>query len=245
MGRADFDRDALAYDRVADAYERARPGYPAVVADRVVEVIDRRPHPLVVDLASGTGKFTRELLARGVDAVAVEPVGAMAEQCRRTTGARTVRALAGALPFRSERVDALTVAQAFQWLSARDVDEIARVLRPGAPLMIVANRRSPRGLWAEVNAVLDEERTTPRRTNDATSMLAESGSFGPVTHERTPWTRRVPPVTLRDHVSSMSWVAAASADIRARIDRRIAELVGSADELELPYETELVFALRT
>ena len=58
---------------VAGAYERGRPDYaPAVVGALAAELQIAAGAP-VLDLAAGTGKLTRALLAAGFDAVAVEP----------------------------------------------------------------------------------------------------------------------------------------------------------------------------
>ncbi|TMK53748.1 MAG: hypothetical protein E6G59_04975 [Actinobacteria bacterium] len=65
---------AIGFDRAADVYERARPGYPIEAIDFIVEHLS---DGLVADVAAGTGKLTRELVARGLDVVAVEPVEGM------------------------------------------------------------------------------------------------------------------------------------------------------------------------
>ncbi|HLW15950.1 MAG TPA: SAM-dependent methyltransferase, partial [Actinomycetota bacterium] len=62
---------AIGFDKAADVYERARPGYPQEAIDFIVE---RLGDGIVADVAAGTGKFTRELIARGLDVVAIEPV---------------------------------------------------------------------------------------------------------------------------------------------------------------------------
>ena len=50
---------AASFARVADAYERARPGYPA---DAVLWLAGETPCD-IVDLGAGTGKLTRSLAA--------------------------------------------------------------------------------------------------------------------------------------------------------------------------------------
>src|SRR5216684_7454244 len=58
----------------ADRYERARPPY----ADEAVAwIAERLPFERVLDLAAGTGKLTRQLVARGAEVIAVEPGDAM------------------------------------------------------------------------------------------------------------------------------------------------------------------------
>ena len=65
------------FTRSAAAYERARPDYPAAALAWLVDRLGVRPGTTVLDLAAGTGKLTRALLAAGLEVVAVEPVAEM------------------------------------------------------------------------------------------------------------------------------------------------------------------------
>src|SRR5438445_8048540 len=64
------DRYRCSFDSGADRYERARPGY---AEDAIAWIATRLPFGRVLDLAAGTGKLTRQLVARGAEVVAVEP----------------------------------------------------------------------------------------------------------------------------------------------------------------------------
>ena len=63
----------------AEAYDRHRPSYPAVVVD----VLLAGDTHAVVDVGCGTGKLGRLLAERGADVVGVEPDERMAEVARR------------------------------------------------------------------------------------------------------------------------------------------------------------------
>src|ERR671911_1043342 len=65
------------FARSVAAYERGRPGYPPVAVDFLAARLRLGPGRTVVDLAAGTGKLTRPLLATGAELVAVEPVAEM------------------------------------------------------------------------------------------------------------------------------------------------------------------------
>src|SRR5207247_2469748 len=110
-----------------EAYERARPGYPPEAVDYVVEQLGRG---LVVDLAAGTGKFTRELVARGRRVIAVEPVAGMrATFTSVLPDVSMLGATAEVMPFGDHEIDAITAAQAAHWFdAARAVVEFHRVL---------------------------------------------------------------------------------------------------------------------
>ena len=69
---------ASSFGEVADAYERARPGYPE---DAVRWLAGDEPCD-VVDLGAGTGKLTRSLVAVGHHVTAVEPLPEMQEHMR-------------------------------------------------------------------------------------------------------------------------------------------------------------------
>src|SRR5215218_6990665 len=61
------DRARLGFGRAGTvaAYERGRPGYPADAVAELVRVLGVAPGATVLDLAAGTGKLTRQLMATG------------------------------------------------------------------------------------------------------------------------------------------------------------------------------------
>ena len=125
--------------RSVAAYERGRPGYPRAAVDFLAR-LRLGPGRTVVDLAAGTGKLTRLLLATGAEVVAVEPVAEM--RAALPAGARTVDGTAEAMPLTTASADAVAVAQAFHWFDGdAALAEIHRVLRPGGALALVWNRR--------------------------------------------------------------------------------------------------------
>ena len=70
-------RVALAYDRIAEIYERARPGWPADAVDYAARALGLGQSAVVLDLGAGTGKLTRLLVERFDRVVAVEPLDGM------------------------------------------------------------------------------------------------------------------------------------------------------------------------
>lgn len=93
---------AVGVQRSADSYERARPSYPAAFIDALPLAGAR-----VVDLAAGTGKLTRLLVAAGGDVVAVERVDAMsAVDWPGTIAASGLVTPAQVVEFEHARVDA-------------------------------------------------------------------------------------------------------------------------------------------
>ena len=129
---------ARSFDRAAAEYERARPGY----AEAALDAVPLPREAVVLDLAAGTGKLTRQLVPRFARVIAVEPLDGMRELLVRA--APEVEALAGtaaAIPLADASVDGVFVGQAFHWFGTDEaVREIGRVLRPRGVLAILFNQ---------------------------------------------------------------------------------------------------------
>src|SRR5689334_16563116 len=101
---------------VADAYELGRPDYPPAVVGALAAELGLAQGAPVLDLAAGTGKLTRALVAGGLDVVAVEPQAGMRERLAAHIGAERVRdGVAEEIPLEAGSVDAVTVADGFHW----------------------------------------------------------------------------------------------------------------------------------
>lgn len=128
------DPQGLRFDRVAEDYELGRAGWPP----EVVEGVDGE---VVLDLAAGTGKLTRQLVERFPRVIAVEALAGMRAVLERVVPeAESLGGTAEAIPLPDASVDAAFVAEAFHWFdSAAAARELARVLRPGGILRLVFN----------------------------------------------------------------------------------------------------------
>jgi SAM-dependent methyltransferase len=131
---------ASSFGALAADYETHRPDYPVEAVRWALEPLAGTAAPKVLDLAAGTGKLTRVLLAAGLDVVAVEPdPGMLAELRRGLPGVPAHAGRAEEIPLPDASVDAVLVGQAIHWFDKdRAFPEIARVLRPGGVLA---------GLW--------------------------------------------------------------------------------------------------
>lgn len=140
---------ARRFGDVAACYERGRPDYADEAVDDLVDRAGLCPGAQVFDLGAGTGKLTRQLVARGLGVVAVEPSPGMRAQLRAAApGIPVLDGTAEALPLAPASVDLVTAGQAFHWFRTRPaLDEIARVLRPGGWLALLWNE-PPRTGWA-------------------------------------------------------------------------------------------------
>lgn len=237
---------AARFAAVAESYERGRPEYPPAVIGALSAELGLRCGDAVLDLAAGTGKLTRALLAGGLDVLAVEPQEALRARLRATVGAERVRdGLAEAIPLPDDAVAAVTVADAFHWFEqAAALREIARVLARGGGLAVLTTAADWSGAsWAhEVGSMVAELRPEhPQFEGPPWQETASAvGAFEPPWEVRVTTLRRVEPERMIDHVASMSWIAALPAEQRSRTVARIRELIGSGSTPEqLPLHVTL------
>lgn len=268
MPDEDKQRHGRSFDDAVQLYERARPTYPA---DAVAWLVPPTAHE-VLDLAAGTGKLTRVLLAAGHTVTAVEPLDGMRTELSRQLP--RVRALAGTaerIPVPDASQDAVLVGQAWHWFDeSAAVPEVTRVLRPGGALGLVWNDMDSAAPWVErLREVTGEAAAATRYGVDA-----GYGTVPWVAHmrERTgePDTWR-PPLgpefgepewatfrhvhsqdldTLLAGLSSRSYMILLPEAEREAILGRVAEMLrthpdtAGRDTYELPYVTRCMRALK-
>ena len=129
---------AASFGRAAEEYELGRPEY----AEAAIDAVGLAPDAVVLDLAAGTGKLTRQLVRRYARVVAVEPLAAMRAVLERVVPeAEALSGTAEAIPLADAAVDAVFVGEAFHWFgNEAALAEIARVLRPAGTLAILFNQ---------------------------------------------------------------------------------------------------------
>jgi ubiquinone/menaquinone biosynthesis C-methylase UbiE len=160
------DRYRFSFETVAEQYERARPLYADEAVAWAADLLGIGPGVPVLDLAAGTGKLTRQLVALGADVIAVEPGDEMRGVLERVVP--QARALAGAaeeIPLADEAVRAVTAGQAFHWFDPEPAfAEIRRVVRPGGGFALLWNSWDEDDpLLGAIDRLLDEIRPEPAR----------------------------------------------------------------------------------
>jgi SAM-dependent methyltransferase len=233
------------YGRAAAAYERGRPGYPAAAVEFLAARLGLGPGRTVVDLAAGTGKLTRPLLASGADVVAVEPVAEM--RAALPAGARALEGTAEAIPLADASADVVTVAQAFHWF---DVDaalaEIHRVLRGGGALVLVWNRRR---MDDPLNRAIDEliapyrGHTPGLRANVWRAAFERTDLFDEFEEQAFPNEQSLDADGLAARIASISFIAALDEAERADVIRAARALAGDGT-VTIPHDTEVMVSER-
>ena len=194
---------ATSFADVADAYERARPGYP----EEAVRWLAGDEPCDVVDLGAGTGKLTRTLVALGHRVTAAEPLPEMLRELRAAIPEATaVDGSAEQIPVPEASTDVVVCAQAFHWFDHdAALPEIARVLRPGGRLALVWNVRDDREPWvAKLSEVIGSESIG---AEDGEALIQRSGLFRPLEQAEFVFTQRLDRGTLCELVLSRSYCA--------------------------------------
>jgi ubiquinone/menaquinone biosynthesis C-methylase UbiE len=246
---------AKGFGRGADEYERGRPGYPGGVVDLLAREMPIRPRSRICDLAAGTGKLTRLLLGTGADVVAVEPVPAMRRKLTVICpDAKVMDGVAEDIPLDDESVDVLTVGQAFHWFSTVEaLTEMARVLRPAGGLALLWNRNDDDVPW-----VRDIERLVlvhgggerPYTNEDPQPIVAESGRFTPMKHQRFANHMRITPDLVVTRVASTSYISALPDDRREACLQAVRDCLASHPDtagksrFDYPYVTSVFWCHR-
>lgn len=237
---------------MAESYDRVRPGPPPEALDWLVPA----GCGLAVDLGAGTGLFTRALLGRAAEVVAIDPDARMrAVLAQQSPRVRVLEGWGEAMPLPDGCADAVFVSTAWHWLDpVRAVPEIARVLRPGGRLGVIWTSRDRQEDWvAELDLLrlpgisgpdvgtdmprtLDEVRAALDREHSV--ALPAGAEFANVAAASFRFTRTT---TVGDVVewlaTNSAFIAASAADRAAGLARcraALLELTGGAEVIEMP-----------
>jgi SAM-dependent methyltransferase len=231
---------ARGFSRSPDAYERARPDYPAAAIEFLALRLGIGPGRRVLDLAAGTGKLTRPLLGTGTDVVAVEPVAQM--RAALPPEAHVLEGTAEAIPLADRDVDAVTVGQAFHWFDgAAALAEIHRVLRPGGKLALIWNgQRKDTPLGRAIDSIIEPHRkgTPTHRTNAWRPAVEQTRLFGPLEERHFPNDQELDAEGLVDRFRSTSFVAALDPAEREAVLGEVRALAADGP-VTVRYDTEV------
>ena len=259
------DEQRLAFGRVAELYDRARPSYPAVTIDALVEHCGLIAGSRVLEVGAGTGKATELLAARDLDVTAIEPSADMAAVARvKLERWPDVRVVEGMFEdwASDERFDAVVSVQAWHWVDPAMRYALAhRALTPGGTLAAVwafpdwarcperdalsrAYGRAPVELVPDFPMHPESEPT--RLAGDWTTEIAAAGGFGQAAVHRFDWsvsyTAKAYTDLLQTHQDHILLRASERAALMSEIEGAISSQGG---HFELPLTTYLCLAPRS
>jgi SAM-dependent methyltransferase len=238
-------------------YERARPSYPPEAVAWFVDQLGIAPGKTVIDLASGTGKFTRLLAPAGADLVACEPVAGMRTTFRSVlVDTPLIAGTSEAVPLRDASVDAVTVAQAWHWFDHdRAAAEMARIIRPGGGLGLVWTARDRSVPWVDaVWSIMDRvEKRAPWRDHEnwRDSGTEQLAGFAPFTTAEFRHAQTLTPEGVVQRIASVSHVAVLPESEREAVLAEVRDLLHNHPdarnqaELQLVYRADCLVALRS
>ena len=221
---------------VADAYDRARPGYPADVADWLVGPKQSR----VLELGAGTGLLTEKLVAAGHEVLATDPLPEMLTHLRRRLPDVPVAVgTAESIPAASRSMDVVVCAESFHWFDHEQaLAEIARVLRPGGVLAVVWNFRDEGIPWVRKLGRIVYKEVDER---DLVDPLRNSEIFGFVESREFSFWQNLGRPELLDLVRSRSHVASMPEAERTEVLEKVGALYDDygrgPDGMQLRYLT--------
>jgi SAM-dependent methyltransferase len=240
-GVSDRHERAMSFGSIAEDYDGLRPQAPRAAVDWLVPP----GCEVAVDVGAGTGLFTRMLVDRAAQVIAVEPDARMRKVLTaRSPGVRVVEGRGESIPLPDAAVDAVFVSSAWHWMDhGRAVPEIGRVLRDGGRLGLIWTSRDREVDWLrdldrlpgqDMSEVASENRF--RRLLDF--ALPEPQIFHNIASETFEFVRTMAVEDVVAMLGTYSRVIVASPDDRAqRLARARAALEArfpGADAIDIP-----------
>lgn len=237
MAAQERDRKRRTFDRVAEQYDRARPGYPRAFFDDFLALAGLAPGARVLEIGCGTGQATLPLAERGLEVTAVELGERLAAVARRKLEnypAHVVVADFETWEPPPDPFDAVLSVNAFHWIDPEvGYEKAHRLLRSDGVLALggVVHVLPERGdtFWVEVQEDYDAivprpENRPPPRPDDVADLkqpMEASGHFRHLATRRYPCEFRYTAEQYVDLMGTYSPNLLLDADTRDRLFERI------------------------
>jgi ubiquinone/menaquinone biosynthesis C-methylase UbiE len=223
------------FDKTAEAYELARPGWPSAALDHAARELGLQRRTPVLDLGAGTGKLTRTLVDRFDRVVAVEPLTGMRVLLESLVPqAEVLTGRAEEIPLVDDVVQAVFSAEGFHWYDGEAaLAEAERVLQPGGGLVLMWNvpAKPTEPSIAAAATLLNERGASERQVSRYDSgewrePFARS-RFEELHHAEFNHSQTVDREQLVAYFASMSWIAVLPDDERTDLLGEVRTLLGS------------------
>jgi SAM-dependent methyltransferase len=235
----------MSFGSIAEDYDGLRPHPPRQAVDWLLPP----GCEVAVDVGAGTGLFTRTLIDRAAQVVAVEPDARMrAVLAERSPRVRAVEGTGEAIPLPDHSADAVFVSSAWHWMDPeRAVPEIGRVLRDGGRFGLIWTSRDRDVDWVRDLDLLPGDNTSEAdapdrfRRRHQNVVLPDPQIFHHVARETFTFVRTMGIDDVVAMLGTYSRVIIASPDDRAqRLDNARAILTArfpDGDEIDVPMQS--------
>jgi ubiquinone/menaquinone biosynthesis C-methylase UbiE len=230
------DQRARSFGAIAEQYDAFRPGPPSEAAALLGDLRALK----VLEVAAGTGLWSRFLVELGAELTVVEPDDEMrAVLERQSPQVRSLVGTAESLPAADASFDVVVVSSAWHWFSQPEAThEMARVLRGGGRLFVLWNGFSKDVAWVDELARLRNSEGDPQiRPRGWTAAELAGDLFHDVTDVIIDWTWRRSTEEMVSLFGTYSGVIVRSDEERRSINHtlrsRLAELTLN-DVLDVP-----------
>ena len=197
-------RNRDTYNAIAEAYDRARPGYPVALFDDIAAYAQLRDDARILEIGCGSGQATLPMARRGYAIDAIELGDQLARICRAKLAAfpkaRVVLADFETVSLPPSAYDLLMSATAFHWIDpAIRFQKAHDLLNPGGSLALFWHRPARTAISSRFLDALQPvyARQTPqlhrafqpppaptRVTTEYDDLIRSSGLYGDVQTRR-------------------------------------------------------------
>jgi SAM-dependent methyltransferase len=235
----------MSFGSIAEDYDGLRPQAPQQAVDWLLPP----DCDAAVDVGAGTGLFTRTLVGRAAQVVAVEPDARMrAVLSERSPEIRAVAGTGEAIPLPDRFADAVFVSSAWHWMDPeRAVPEIGRVLRDGGRFGLIWTSRDRDVDWVRNldlppgDDMTEADAPDRFRRRHENVVLPDPQIFHNIARETFAFVRTMRIDDVVGMVATYSRVIIASPDDRARrLDNAravLAERFPGAEEIDIPMQS--------
>jgi SAM-dependent methyltransferase len=224
----------MSFGAIAEDYDGLRPQPPQGAVDWLVPP----GCELAVDVGAGTGLFTRRLIDKVAQVIAVEPDARMRKVlAARSPGLHVLEGRGESIPVPDTAADAVFVSSAWHWMDhERALQEIGRVLRDGGRLGLIWTSRDREVDWVCNLDRLPGGDSVDRQTADRFRArldfeLPEPSVFRDVERETFRFLRTMTVDDVVAMLGTYSRAIVASTDDRAQA---LAEQFPGADTIDVP-----------
>lgn len=254
-----MDNQSRSFDLVAEAYLRARSGYPAALFDHIYESASLSAASHILEVGCGSGQATLAFAGRGSRVVAVDPaknaLDLLETQAQGVSNLDLVHSAFESFETKDE-FDLVASAQAFHWLDLATAPiRFADLLKPGGHVALFwhlqdVNPDSPQGDLYRLSSkffksfpVLNPPEYGREFIDAMAEVLEQSDHFGPTTITEYPWQQAYEggmfKVLFRSASNYARLDAGAQGEIEAELENHIAGLSGDP---VINYRTCLIMA---